>query len=1183
MKKINLMIAAGLMCAASVSAQTTIASVGFEPGDQKYTTAHAYTPGGTWGDWVNKQAADIWTEPYDGDVHSGEYSFKMENDQSYTGNTWDRGFKIGNLMLKNNTSYRVSFWVKAEPTFLAEDGTEHNTSIKSSLSIGREYCDMPITTASGLQYYYNWNNGVMTGEWQRFSFMTFFTNKEDQDKYSINYTGKEDPEGNIVWPQAEPFPNEYFLIINMFNPGEYLLDDIKVEEGVIFNAATYVDDVIKLDFGYPTNIADLAKEQGGTLSLGTGCVKVTIDGKEAPVAYVEGQSDGFLYIFLDGVSMEEGQNVLVSFEPGLGCPIVYNNDRRPSADVESDMAIVGFKDEVAYFDPTIDALPSIWGPAQMVSSIPENESFEIDGSTFSTVSITFDKELDLDNASAMYEKNGVQTYLPWEALSLSDDKKTVNIAVGKLADGEYMLTLSGVANSFGVACLDDQKITFAIGVDEDETVSEVVYASDFDNEMTGGVPEGWVTYNEAGFHIYGFNDEARTSQYNYNWGGQPGGGGTRLYEGFSGDFNKAMYWGTRGTNEGYAEYGSQVKDYIMEDGTIDPEMPEGIALKLEPRKYQISFLMAAWKGEPTFTFTLEDLSGNVYAKFTDILAAPNVNGATGNVSGSVKCITDFTVDKEGYYVLRFTAAEAQWMEYLLANVKLITMPSKAAYYRQLLAADVEKAKAVLETAEGAEYDGETKSALVAAINRAETEHFTSGSQITALMDEMDALCGKLTARVTNIDDFNIAIIEASAGYDELDGKYLETEIAKRAKAIIDKYGDTNPSTLSDEELAEVTPQIKTAAAQIVNVQAYVDIITWGAYKAAQTATTLGADGSAALNLVADDRAVIDGVNAASTIELYKKIAAGSDLADVMEKVYDNQHQNQDSEDGDPNYDENGYPLIITGIDFTGLVKNPHFYTYSTNASASLEDNTIVGWNCEQYVEYDEEGNITKQGSVHFNGTAATEAMPVANVQVNAYGAGAEYKFYQTIENAPVGTYDVYIKSRTAYKSWTNDDGEEVPEPFNAQDENGVWDKYIFAQVDDAEMQVAPFESGTDWGGYATVIRNVTVKEGQKLTIGAIEHYVSGKATNLGVATDFWDTNTTVCDARLYFVAPLAGYDYAKAAQDMETGIEAVAQNGSRAAKVAGIYSVSGARVTKLQKGINIVRMSDGRVQKVLVK
>lgn len=207
---------------------------------------------------------------------------------------------------------------------------------------------------------------------------------------------------------------------------------------------------------------------------------------------------------------------------------------------------------------------------------------------------------------------------------------------------------------------------------EDETSSNIVYASDFDNEMTGGVPTGWVTYNEAGFHTYGFNDESRNSQYNYNWGGIPGGGGSRLFGGFGGDFQKALYWGTRSTNEGYAEYGSLVKDWIREDGSLDPDMPEGIALELEPRNYQLSFLMAAWKDEPTFICTIEDLEGNVYAKFVDILAEPNLNGAYENVTGSVEYVDNFSIDKAGFYVIRFTSNEAEWQEFLLAKVKITT-------------------------------------------------------------------------------------------------------------------------------------------------------------------------------------------------------------------------------------------------------------------------------------------------------------------------------------------------------------------------------------------------------------------------------------------------------------------------------------------------------------------------------
>ena len=214
-------------------------------------------------------------------------------------------------------------------------------------------------------------------------------------------------------------------------------------------------------------------------------------------------------------------------------------------------------------------------------------------------------------------------------------------------------------------------LCLALGVnaqegDEDATL---IYASDFENEMSGGIPMGWVTYNDAGFHLYGLNEDG--SQFIYDWGGNPGGGGSRLYEGFSGDFTKALYWGSRGTTtEGYAEFGSLVKDYIMEDGSISPNMPEGIALELDSGEYHISFQMAAWREEPTFYVTLFDLDYTVQDTWGEFVATPNMEGAMGEVTGTEQHEITFSVDKSGYYILRFTAAEDFWQEYLLVSVQV---------------------------------------------------------------------------------------------------------------------------------------------------------------------------------------------------------------------------------------------------------------------------------------------------------------------------------------------------------------------------------------------------------------------------------------------------------------------------------------------------------------------------------
>ncbi len=1175
MKKINLMIAVGLLFSASMQAQTTIASLGFENGDTKYTTPYAYTPGGTYGNWVNKQDADRWTEPSNKVVHSGEYSMLMENSDNYVGNSWDRGFMVGNLKLTPNTSYRVSFWVKADGTYYdAESGNELPTRIKSSMSIGREYCDMAICIANGTRYEYNFTG--FDGEWRHISYLTYFIDKDTQDEYCYNYTGLEDPDGNVVWPRGAAFPDDYFMIINCYNPGEYVLDDIKIEAGVTFNEAAFSENGIRLDFGYATNIADLAKaSENEILSLPSSCVSATINGKAVPAAYVEGQKDGYLYVFFaDDVELKEEDDIKVSFTPAADCPIIYTSPKRPSADVESEMKVLAFSNETAYYNSSIDALPAVYGAPRVVGSVPENESFELDPNTLKNIAVTYDKELNLDHASATLYLNGV-TRDYTANMTLSDDKKTINVALPtKLADNEYTMILSGVENIYGVEATEPTNIIFAIGKDKDDTQSEVVYASDFDNDMTDGVPPGWNTYNEAGYHLYGFNDEERTSQYNYGWGGNPGGGGTRLYAGFSGDFNKAMYWGSRGTPEGYAEYGSLVKDYLNPDGTLSDDTPDDIretALWLEARKYNISFLMAAWKGEPTFTFTLEDLDGNVYAKFEDYLAAPNVNGVNGaTVTGSVKCEADFTVDHEGYYVLRFTAAPAQWQEYLLANVKLITMPSKASYWKSELAKKVEEVEPTLDEAANSDYDGATKTALKEDIAKAKAGGFTSGTQISSLIAELDELNTKMKARIANIDSYSEAVLEAQMAIEELDEKYLGSALVAEAQTIINTYKDVDSKSLSDEELAEVAPALTSAMNKVKNAKSAIDYLTYGVQMAAETAAMFGADPTAGYNATSDDRALADNYNTLATIALYKKIANGEDLSDYMTLLYDLNKIDDNAEEGDENYDEEGHPLVAKGIEFTGFIQNPNFYTMGTT-----ETPDFTGWIYEPITVTDGEGNTTT-GSARMTATASADN-PVNIASLNAYGSSAEYQFYQAVKNLPVGVYTVYLGSRTAQKNQPIGETDEYG-VFNAQNEDGIWDKYIYAQVGNAIKQMSPFAVGGNNGvGFATIVKDVTVKEGEQLTLGATEHYLSGKASghnwnfdlNQYEPADFWDTNTYVRDAKLFFVAPLEGYDYAKAAADLETAIENIAVTPVKAVK-KGIFNVAGQKVDASYKGIVII-------------
>lgn len=1144
MKKKSLLIVA-LMALATTAGAQEVLRIGFEASEPKgvYTTPGVEEFAGFFADHINLQEGDEWNEAST-DAHSGSAALEIFNSDGYAGNTWDRGFKIRNVKLEPNTSYRISYWVKADPTYYTADGATGNTSVKNSLSIGFEYVEAPIVSPSGVEYYYNYTSG-MTGDWRHIRNVTFFTDKATQDKWFSNYNKNikeitEDGDTIFYSDGMTAFADQYFITINLYNPGFYALDDIVLEKANIAGI-DYNEFSLRVNFGYPTNIDELAKAQGGHVEIDPSCVKVSVNGTEYTPDFVEGQSDGYLYIFFgdDSFTMNPDDDIKVTFTPAADCPFQYNTDRRPSADVESEMTVLAFANESADYDATIDVLPFAWTAPELVSTYPENESFELNGATIGNVTFTYDKPIDITRTSVTIFSNGKTTALT-DKISVSEDGTTLIVPVGTLADGEYTITVNGINSTFGEQALNDQILNIQVGKDTDTSTSEVIYDSNFANEPTGCIPVGWVTYNEAGYHLYGFNDDG--TQFSYYYGGNPGGGGTRLYDGFSGDFVKAMYWGTRGTNEGWCTYGEQVKDYIMTDGSLDPEMPEDIALKLDARKYQVSFLMAAWKGEPRFTFTMEDLDGNVYAEFADILAAPNVNGVQGAVKGSVTCVTDFTLPKAGYYVMRFTSREAQWQEFLLADLKVITMPSKAAYYKQQLAVAVEAAEAALAEADADTYNGTTKTALANEIATAKAGGYTAPSQVKAEIQKLEELASALRTRMTNIDDFNIAMAEAEIAMVDLVGtKYENTEAFKTANGIVTQYSSTNPSELTDELLAEITPALTNASAQLSHVKNCSDLLTWGIYKATQTAGIIGTEAeeelNAAYNAVDDDRAVANALNVLNKYRVYELIINGEFNDDYKTELYDN--INTDS-------------LVVMGIELTGVIQNPKFYRV-------FGKDGFPGWTITG----------TTPG---FAGDAPTEIQYVTSSGINSWGNN-NYDMSQTLVDLPVGVYSIEIDTRTPDNCKPiNGYG------YNAQnDETGVWDMYSYAQGDgDPEPLIRPYRAAAASSSPVGVIHDIQVKEGT-LKFGVHEEYVSGKAIDTdGNPTDFWTGTSQVGNARLFFVSPLPGFDYATSLENLKADVELNAVRKE-------YFTISGVRLNAAQKGINIVKMYDAKGNSVTKK
>lgn len=178
-----------------------------------------------------------------------------------------------------------------------------------------------------------------------------------------------------------------------------------------------------------------------------------------------------------------------------------------------------------------------------------------------------------------------------------------------------------------------------------------------------------------------------------------------------------------------------------------------------------------------------------------------------------------------------------------------------------------------------------------------------------------------------------------------------------------------------------------------------------------------------------------------------------------------------------------------------------------------------------------EGNATlngwtNSGSIDFQTQTNESFEKTGNVYAERWHASGSLDIHQTIANLPAGTYELTVH---AY----------------CETEDGV----IYANDGETSVTVPAADF--------TVI--VKLEEGEDLTIGA--------KCNLTGST--W---MCIDDFRLQYF----GTDSKKE----PTAIEATP---AIAAVPVAYYTISGARISSLQKGINLVKMSNGIVKKILVK
>ena len=224
-------------------------------------------------EFINQEEGDDWK------ISDGGFKGKalsLNNDAGTTNDnaTWRRAIKFRNLPLQEGKSYRLTYYLK---------GSVSSAKARVSLMQGVENADIPVGSQADITN--------LSSEYTKYSHVYYFKNKAEQDaKYDEQCASK--AEYNAA------NKDKYFASFNIYNPGEFFLDEVTLEEAAIAGAS-FNGDVICVDLGHPTNAASLASQKAsGNYLLDNSTATVTVDGKAVDILTVELRKDGKLYIFL---------------------------------------------------------------------------------------------------------------------------------------------------------------------------------------------------------------------------------------------------------------------------------------------------------------------------------------------------------------------------------------------------------------------------------------------------------------------------------------------------------------------------------------------------------------------------------------------------------------------------------------------------------------------------------------------------------------------------------------------------------------------------------------------------------------------------------------------------------------------------------------------------------------------
>lgn len=776
------------------------------------------------------ESANSWNEYYKGVT------------ANYRRNLFIRGVNV-----EDNSSYRITLFLKVK--------SFGQTKPKFHLDMMRGYFNSEKPFSMGYVSYdkdkhpYEHNDAFemvmedkdFTGDWQKVTFMTNYLNDSIADRYMYtasyywnNAWTLHTPERDFNYIQQ---PDNFFVRLAFVSDStNYYVDNLTITKSTIAGIE-HVDDMIRVDFGYDTNLKELA--EAALAKTGIDAIELPgdyfsvyghyADGDDSgwwpiEIASAEYHHDGYMYMWSKDIEGEKNpfsnyDSVLVSFTNPVDkadlC-LKYNGKLYPNAIdsmwIKDGRKLTGFSNELSKLNPNIHynqygeyvySMKNL--PPVMTQPEYERGSFQLDGS-IKTMSFKFSRnDLIVDAlgeiseyALLKVEKSGVTEF--WLPTANADSVLTFTRQdkYNTPLSGDYTFTLCGI-KGMATNYAKNDVINYSFGeVKVPEGILDMVNFSG--REATKFTCESNVT---AGF----------TSEYC----------ASKIAE-FTGLYNRGLMWGLYGQKCGAEN--NETKCAKLFYDFIVPEAAD----------YVITYGMTgcqkgSWNDdcrEVTYLInpdgsktTLRDRGSSGF-KPSEGGEITEVSNDTLNVTlatGSYRLV--FSLPNEGSWNGGHQGGKILW--YLNIAKKGVELPASLSIgypYLSSLQKSLGALTSLLEKCDDKadDYTGVVYDATKAKYNEFKDFTDTKPSAYNAVTAELNTALKALNDRVALVDQMrkdNDAAIDTLALYDDDDLIQYQDLAAFIALADLSAEVETlKANNMTDDSISGVSKQIKDAIATL---------------------------------------------------------------------------------------------------------------------------------------------------------------------------------------------------------------------------------------------------------------------------------------------------------------------------------------------------------------------------------